>query len=100
MCFTTEIKEGKLAEYRNYHDNIFPEVAAGLRAAGVTQVQLQAAGIKRTRGREGEKESSTCDGWRTVEEEREEGKETQNKKVAAVLLCSPPSPSLPVRQRR
>ena len=30
--------QGKLAQYRHYHDNIFPEVARGLRAAGIIQV--------------------------------------------------------------
>lgn len=37
-CLVTEVKEGKLEEYKNYHDNIWPEVAAGLRAAGIKQL--------------------------------------------------------------
>ena len=39
-CFFTEVKAGKLAQYRHYHDNIYPEVARGLRAAGVTQLTI------------------------------------------------------------
>ena len=39
-CFITEVKEGKLDEYRHCHDNVFPEVAAGLRAAGMTQLTI------------------------------------------------------------
>ena len=40
-CFVTEVKtEAKLKEYRAYHDAIFPEVAAGLRAAGITQLTI------------------------------------------------------------
>ena len=35
-----QVKEGKLDEYRHYHDHIFPEVAAGLRAAGMTQLTI------------------------------------------------------------
>ena len=34
------VQEGKLDEYRSYHDNIWPEVAAGLRAAGITQLTI------------------------------------------------------------
>ena len=34
------LQEGKLDEYRSYHDNIWPEVAAGLRAAGITQLTI------------------------------------------------------------
>ena len=39
-CFFTHVKEGKLAQYRHYHDNIFPEVVRGLRAAGVSQLTI------------------------------------------------------------
>jgi len=39
-CFITEIKPGKIDEYRRYHDNIFPEVVAGLRSAGVAQLTI------------------------------------------------------------
>eukprot|EP00428_Durinskia_dybowskii_P069126 CAMPEP_0170404754 /NCGR_PEP_ID=MMETSP0117_2-20130122/26804_1 /TAXON_ID=400756 /ORGANISM="Durinskia baltica, Strain CSIRO CS-38" /LENGTH=165 /DNA_ID=CAMNT_0010661799 /DNA_START=50 /DNA_END=543 /DNA_ORIENTATION=+ len=39
-CFFTEVKDGRLQEYLDYHDNIYPEVAAGLRAAGVTQLTI------------------------------------------------------------
>eukprot|EP00050_Salpingoeca_kvevrii_P004181 m.245512 g.245512 ORF g.245512 m.245512 type:complete len:118 (-) comp10958_c0_seq2:135-488(-) len=39
-CFFTEVKEGKIDEYINYHENIYPEVAAGLRVAGVTQLVI------------------------------------------------------------
>lgn len=39
-CFFTEVKEGKLEEYLKHHDNIWPEVAAGLRTAGVTQLTI------------------------------------------------------------
>ena len=35
---STEVKEGKIDEYLKYHDEIWPDVAAGLRAAGVTCV--------------------------------------------------------------
>ena len=38
QAFTTEVKEGKIDEYLKYHDEIWPDVAAGLRAAGVTCV--------------------------------------------------------------
>ena len=38
QAFTTEVKEGKIDEYLKYHDDIWPDVAAGLRAAGVTCV--------------------------------------------------------------
>jgi len=38
--FTTIIKDGKLDEYRKYHDEIWPEVAAGLRTCGVTQLTI------------------------------------------------------------
>ena len=38
QAFTTELKEGKIDEYLKYHDEIWPDVAAGLRAAGVTCV--------------------------------------------------------------
>mmetsp|Transcript_26335 Transcript_26335/g.85158 ORF Transcript_26335/g.85158 Transcript_26335/m.85158 type:complete len:115 (+) Transcript_26335:66-410(+) len=39
-AFTTEVKEGKIDEYLKYHDEIWPDVAAGLRAAGVTQLTI------------------------------------------------------------
>ena len=39
-CFFTHVKAGKLAQYRHYHDNIFPEVVRGLRAAGVIQLTI------------------------------------------------------------
>ena len=39
-CFTTTVKPGKLEEYIKMHDNIYPEVAAGLRACGVTQLTI------------------------------------------------------------
>mmetsp|Transcript_6600 Transcript_6600/g.15147 ORF Transcript_6600/g.15147 Transcript_6600/m.15147 type:complete len:125 (+) Transcript_6600:161-535(+) len=38
--FVTEIKDGKYEEYIRYHDNIFPEVVAGLRTAGVAGLQI------------------------------------------------------------
>eukprot|EP00039_Didymoeca_costata_P015750 m.272978 g.272978 ORF g.272978 m.272978 type:complete len:183 (-) comp16276_c0_seq41:2630-3178(-) len=38
--FYTNVLEGKMEGYRRFHDNIWPEVAAGLRAAGVTQLQI------------------------------------------------------------
>lgn len=34
------MKPGKLQEYLNYHDNIYPEVAAGLRTAGITLLSI------------------------------------------------------------
>ncbi|KAH8075894.1 protein serine/threonine phosphatase [Aureococcus anophagefferens] len=40
LAFTTEVKEGKIDEYLKYHDEIWPDVAAGLRAAGVTQLTI------------------------------------------------------------
>eukprot|EP00035_Acanthoeca_spectabilis_P022177 m.442397 g.442397 ORF g.442397 m.442397 type:complete len:199 (-) comp18801_c0_seq1:497-1093(-) len=39
-CFITNVLPGKMAEYRSYHDNIWPEVVAGLRASGVTQLSI------------------------------------------------------------
>ena len=39
-CFYTEVKEGKLEEYLAHHDNIWPEVVAGLRVAGVTELTI------------------------------------------------------------
>ncbi|CAK0910592.1 unnamed protein product [Prorocentrum cordatum] len=39
-CFVTEVKEGKIAEYLQYHDNIWPEVVRGLRAAGVKDLVI------------------------------------------------------------
>ena len=39
-CFFTTVKEEKLALYKQHHDNIFPEVAAGLRKAGVKQLLI------------------------------------------------------------
>jgi len=36
----TEMKKGKEAEYKQYHDNIWPEVAAGLRTAGVASLRI------------------------------------------------------------
>ena len=38
--FFTTIKPSKMGEYLDYHDNIWPEVAAGLRQAGVTQLHI------------------------------------------------------------
>eukprot|EP00746_Dinoflagellata_sp_MGD_P003027 gnl/MRDRNA2_/MRDRNA2_105902_c0_seq1.p2 gnl/MRDRNA2_/MRDRNA2_105902_c0~~gnl/MRDRNA2_/MRDRNA2_105902_c0_seq1.p2 ORF type:complete len:131 (+),score=23.98 gnl/MRDRNA2_/MRDRNA2_105902_c0_seq1:92-484(+) len=38
--FFTEVKEGKLDEYIKYHDYIYPEVAAGLRMAGMTSLRI------------------------------------------------------------
>ena len=38
--FTTTVKPGKIEKYLEYHDNIWPEVAAGLRQAGVTQLHI------------------------------------------------------------
>ena len=37
--FFTTIKEGKLASYKHYHDNIWPEVCKGLRAAGLHRLK-------------------------------------------------------------
>eukprot|EP00041_Stephanoeca_diplocostata_P020561 m.462958 g.462958 ORF g.462958 m.462958 type:complete len:189 (+) comp21606_c0_seq2:62-628(+) len=39
-CFVTNVLPGKMEEYRHYHDNIYPEVASGLRAAGITQLTI------------------------------------------------------------
>ncbi len=39
-CFHTNIKPGKLPEYIKYHDNIFPEVASGLAAHGVQDLNI------------------------------------------------------------
>jgi L-rhamnose mutarotase len=38
--FITQARPGKLKEYIHWHDNIFPEVCAGLRAAGITQLTI------------------------------------------------------------
>jgi len=39
-CFFTTARDGKLKEYIHWHDNIFPEVCAGLRAAGITSLTI------------------------------------------------------------
>ena len=39
-CFVTTITDEKLPGYRHHHDNIWPEVAAGLRAAGIASLNL------------------------------------------------------------
>eukprot|EP00948_MAST-09A_sp_MAST-9A-sp1_P001765 g1765.t1 len=39
-CFLTNVKEGKLEEYLKRHDNIPPEVASGLRTAGVSSLVI------------------------------------------------------------
>jgi L-rhamnose mutarotase len=38
--FITTARPGKLEEYIYWHDNIFPEVCAGLRAAGITSLTI------------------------------------------------------------
>ena len=38
--FTTVVNEGKLEEYRRYHDNIWPEVTKGLVKAGVKRLSI------------------------------------------------------------
>jgi L-rhamnose mutarotase len=38
--FTTTVKPGKIDGYLHYHDNIWPEVAAGLRQAGLTELHI------------------------------------------------------------
>ena len=38
--FFTEVKEGKYAEYKHYHDNIWPDVVAGLRTNGVSYLSI------------------------------------------------------------
>ena len=37
-CFTTTVRPEKMDDYKKYHDNIWPEVAGGLRKAGITQL--------------------------------------------------------------
>merc|ERR1711934_1197170 len=37
-CFTVEVKPEHLEDYKKHHDNIWPEVAGGLRAAGIKQL--------------------------------------------------------------
>ena len=39
-CFYTTVKAEKLDLYKDHHDNIFPEVAAGLRKAGVLELYI------------------------------------------------------------
>ncbi|KAJ1456005.1 hypothetical protein M885DRAFT_518393 [Pelagophyceae sp. CCMP2097] len=39
-AFTTEVKPGRIDEYLKYHDEIWPEVCAGLRVLGVTQLSI------------------------------------------------------------
>ena len=39
-CFVTTITDEKLPGYRHHHDNIWPEVAAGLRAAGIASLKI------------------------------------------------------------
>jgi len=40
-CFVTSLpSEAKLASYLHHHDNIYPEVCTGLRAAGITQLTI------------------------------------------------------------
>merc|ERR1712087_296144 len=38
--FITQIKPGKFQEYKNFHDNIYPEVVAGLRQNGVNFLSI------------------------------------------------------------
>ena len=40
ICVTAQIKEGKLDEYKNYHDNIWAEVTAGLQKHGVKTLNI------------------------------------------------------------
>jgi len=37
-CFSTVVKADKIEAYKEHHDNIWPEVAGGLRKAGITQL--------------------------------------------------------------
>ena len=37
-CFSVLVKPDKLAEYKRHHDEIWPEVAGGLRRAGIKQL--------------------------------------------------------------
>mmetsp|Transcript_727 Transcript_727/g.1551 ORF Transcript_727/g.1551 Transcript_727/m.1551 type:complete len:117 (+) Transcript_727:11-361(+) len=39
-CFTTTLHPQKHDEYKEWHDNIYPEVARGLTRAGVTQLTI------------------------------------------------------------
>ena len=39
-AFTTVVKADKIQQYKEYHDNIWPEVAGGLRQAGLTQLTI------------------------------------------------------------
>ena len=38
--FVTSITDEKLPGYKHHHDNIWPEVAAGLRAAGIASLKI------------------------------------------------------------
>ena len=41
-CFVATITDEKLPGYRHHHDNIWPEVAAGLRTAGIASLKIYA----------------------------------------------------------
>jgi len=40
LCFTFEIRPGTEAEYKRRHDEIWPELVAAIRSAGVTNYSL------------------------------------------------------------
>lgn len=42
--FTTTVKEGKMDLYIDYHNNIFPEVAKGLREHGIVRLEINKLG--------------------------------------------------------
>ena len=47
--FTTTVQEGKIEKYIDYHNNIFPEVARGLREHGkVRRLEIQRLGNSNT----------------------------------------------------
>jgi L-rhamnose mutarotase len=46
--FLGTVKDGRMDEYLHHHDNIWPEVAAGLRVAGVTHLHIWRLGDSNT----------------------------------------------------
>lgn len=45
-CFTFELKPGQEAEYQRRHDEIWPELVADLRAAGIRNYTLFRRGLQ------------------------------------------------------
>jgi L-rhamnose mutarotase len=61
LCFSFEIRPGTLAEYRKRHDEIWPELVAELKEAGLSNYSLFRLSDERIIGYvECEPDASTC----------------------------------------